>query len=239
MLPSPSSAYQPDLMPRMSDFVSPMYWGAIKVGCSGAQRVIDKAGLTVGEFAAQASVTKLNRCCKHCACRRHGYCQLGERRLRQVSILRAAFQTSAACPVRHMATRILGTIGVALDLTLYLATMFVLPLFFSATDGTQFDGRSLCQRARDEFWSRRSEAPAPKPPSSLLGLFFPAGSNFAAVIIRFKMETPTKRDKYTAKRISEITDRIAALRVRWLHHVETQLASQQSRPVLEHYKLST
>jgi hypothetical protein len=84
------------------------------------------------------------------------------------------------------------------------------------------------------------QKPQPQsPPSSLLGLFFPAGSNFAAIIIRFKMETPTKRDKYTAKRISEITDRIAALRVRWLHHVETQLASQQSRPVLEHYKLST
>lgn len=53
------------------------------------------------------------------------------------------------------------------------------------------------------------------------------------------METPTNREKYTAKRISEITDRIIALRVRWLRHVETQLASQQSRPVLEHYKLSS
>jgi hypothetical protein len=89
------------------------------------------------------------------------------------------------------------------------------------------------------FGLEESEAPAPKPPSSPLGLFFPAGLSFAAVIIGFKMETPTKRDKYTAKRISEITDRIAALRVRWLHHVETQLASQQSRPVLEPYKLST
>jgi hypothetical protein len=57
------------------------------------------------------------------------------------------------------------------------------------------------------------------------------------------METPTKREKYTAKRISEITDRITALRVRWLRHVETQLASQQSRPgparALDHYKLGT
>ena len=83
------------------------------------------------------------------------------------------------------------------------------------------------------------QKPQPKPPSSLLGLFFPAGLSFAAVIIRFKMETPTKREKYTAKRIGEITDRITALRVRWLRHVETQLASQQSRPVLDHYKLST
>jgi hypothetical protein len=28
-------------------------------------------------------------------------------------------------------------------------------------------------------------------------------------------------------------------RVRWLRHVETELASQQNRPVLDHYKLST
>jgi hypothetical protein len=55
------------------------------------------------------------------------------------------------------------------------------------------------------------------------------------------METPTNREKYTAKRISEITDRITALRVRWLRHVETQLASRQSRPspALDHYKLSS
>ena len=79
----------------------------------------------------------------------------------------------------------------------------------------------------------------PSPPAPPLGLFFPAGSSFAAVVIRFKMETPTKREKYTAKRISEITDRITALRVRWLRHVETQIASQQSRPILEHYKLNT
>jgi hypothetical protein len=54
------------------------------------------------------------------------------------------------------------------------------------------------------------------------------------------METPTNREEYTAKRIGEITDRITALRVRWLRHVETQLASQQSRPTpaLDRYKLS-
>ena len=55
----------------------------------------------------------------------------------------------------------------------------------------------------------------------------------------FKMKTPNTPEKYTAKHIDEITDRIVALRARWLRHVETQLASQQSRAVLDHYKLST
>ena len=54
------------------------------------------------------------------------------------------------------------------------------------------------------------------------------------------MEPSKILEKYTAKHIDEITDRIIALRVRWLRHVETQLASQQkSRPVLDHYELST
>jgi hypothetical protein len=53
------------------------------------------------------------------------------------------------------------------------------------------------------------------------------------------METSKKLEKYTAKHIGEITDRIIALRVRWLRHVETQLASQRSRPVLGRYKLGT
>ncbi len=53
------------------------------------------------------------------------------------------------------------------------------------------------------------------------------------------MTTSKTLEKYTAKHIDEITDRIIALRVSWLRHVETQLASQQSRPVLDHYKLST
>ena len=84
------------------------------------------------------------------------------------------------------------------------------------------------------------KSPSPQAPQlPRWGFFFPAGSSFVAVIIRFKMETPTKREKYTAKRISEITDRITALRMRWLRHVETQIASQQSRPILEHYKLNT
>jgi hypothetical protein len=53
------------------------------------------------------------------------------------------------------------------------------------------------------------------------------------------MKTAKTLEKYTAKNIDEITDRIMALRVSWLRHVQTQLASQQSRPVLDHYKLST
>jgi len=59
------------------------------------------------------------------------------------------------------------------------------------------------------------------------------------------METPNGLEKYTVKHISEITDRITALRMRWLRHVETQLASQQSRPApaparaLDHYEFAT
>ena len=56
------------------------------------------------------------------------------------------------------------------------------------------------------------------------------------------MELPEKPEKDTAKHVNEITDRILTLRVRWLRHVETQLASQQSRhadvPALDRYKLS-
>jgi hypothetical protein len=55
----------------------------------------------------------------------------------------------------------------------------------------------------------------------------------------FKMKTPKTLEKYTAKHIAEITDRIVALRARWLRHVETQIASQQSRAVLDRYKLRT
>jgi malonyl CoA-acyl carrier protein transacylase len=54
----------------------------------------------------------------------------------------------------------------------------------------------------------------------------------------FKMKTAKTPEKYTVEHIGEITDRIIALRVRWLRHVETQLASQQSRPILDHYKLN-
>jgi hypothetical protein len=56
------------------------------------------------------------------------------------------------------------------------------------------------------------------------------------------MELPEKLERYTATNVNEITDRITALRVRWLRHVETQLASQQRRDAnasaLDRYKLS-
>jgi hypothetical protein len=44
--------------------------------------------------------------------------------------------------------------------------------------------------------------------------------------------------KYTAEQISEIIDRITTLRMGWIRQVETQLASQQSRPVLDDYRLN-
>ena len=47
------------------------------------------------------------------------------------------------------------------------------------------------------------------------------------------MEISRNLTKYTAEQINEIIDRIIALRMRWLRHVETQLASQQRRPVFD------
>jgi hypothetical protein len=44
--------------------------------------------------------------------------------------------------------------------------------------------------------------------------------------------------KYTAEQVSEILDRIATLRMGWIRQVKIQLASQQSRPVLDDYRLS-
>jgi hypothetical protein len=44
--------------------------------------------------------------------------------------------------------------------------------------------------------------------------------------------------KYTAEQIGEIVARITTLRQRWLRHVETQLASQESSPISDDYKLS-
>ena len=101
------------------------------------------------------------------------------------------------------------------------------------------NGRGMSFDLEDQKPQPKPPSPQ-KPPSSPLGLFFPPALSFAAVIIRFKMKTPKTLEKYTAKHINEITDRIIALRVRWLRHVETQLASQQSRPnaALDHYKLS-
>jgi hypothetical protein len=84
--------------------------------------------------------------------------------------------------------------------------------------------------------------PQLKPTRSPLGLFSFCWSRLLpsqlGSAFRLKM-TPNTPEKYTVKHIGEITDRIVALRVRWLRHVETQLASRQSRPVLDHYKLST
>jgi hypothetical protein len=48
----------------------------------------------------------------------------------------------------------------------------------------------------------------------------------------------TSLPKYTAEQISEIIDRMTILRMRWLRQVENQLASQQSRPILDDYRLS-
>jgi len=42
------------------------------------------------------------------------------------------------------------------------------------------------------------------------------------------MLTAMEQRQYTAEQIAKIIDRIAELRVRWLSHVETQLASQQN-----------
>jgi len=44
--------------------------------------------------------------------------------------------------------------------------------------------------------------------------------------------------KYTAEQIREIVDRMATLRMGWIRQVKIQLASQQSRPVLDDYRLS-
>lgn len=46
--------------------------------------------------------------------------------------------------------------------------------------------------------------------------------------IRFKMKTPKTPPKYTVEQISEIRNRIATLRARWLHSIEGRLAPQKS-----------
>jgi hypothetical protein len=51
-------------------------------------------------------------------------------------------------------------------------------------------------------------------------------------------KTDQRWPKYTAEQISEIVDRIITLRMGWIRQVKTQLASQQSRPVLDDYRLS-
>jgi hypothetical protein len=52
------------------------------------------------------------------------------------------------------------------------------------------------------------------------------------------MKTSMNLPKYTAEQISEIIARITTLRMGWLRQVETQLASQQSRPLVDDYQLS-
>jgi len=49
------------------------------------------------------------------------------------------------------------------------------------------------------------------------------------------MTTATEQPKYSAEQVDAILNRIAALRVRWLRHVETELASQQSRVAFNDY----
>ena len=49
------------------------------------------------------------------------------------------------------------------------------------------------------------------------------------------MTTAVEQPKYSAEQIDEILDRIAALRVRWLRHVETELASQRSHVAFNDY----
>ena len=53
------------------------------------------------------------------------------------------------------------------------------------------------------------------------------------------METLKLLENRSAEHGSELIDRITALRLRWLSHVETQLALQQSRRAhaLDRYKL--
>jgi hypothetical protein len=52
------------------------------------------------------------------------------------------------------------------------------------------------------------------------------------------MKTSMTLPRYTAEQISEIIGRIATLRMRWLRQVKNQLASRQSRRVLDEYPLS-
>jgi hypothetical protein len=53
------------------------------------------------------------------------------------------------------------------------------------------------------------------------------------------MKISMKLPKYTAEQIDEIADRIATLRMRWLRQVETRLAFQRSRPMIDHPELLT
>ena len=75
---------------------------------------------------------------------------------------------------------------------------------------------------------------SPRPPAGASFVHFSCGVLATSV----KMKTSMTLPKYTAEQISEILARITTLRRGWLLQVETQLASQQSRPVLDDYQLS-
>jgi hypothetical protein len=49
------------------------------------------------------------------------------------------------------------------------------------------------------------------------------------------MTAAIEQPKYSAEQIDEIINRITALRMRWLHHVEAELASQQSHVAFDRY----
>jgi hypothetical protein len=94
-----------------------------------------------------------------------------------------SFQARPACPVNHMAIRILSTIGAAFNSSRYLAAIVDGSFIFrrlkepNSTAARYIDGRGMSFGLEDQ-------KPQPKPPSSPLGLFFLAGSSFAAVAIR-------------------------------------------------------
>jgi hypothetical protein len=65
---------------------------------------------------------------------------------------------------------------------------------------------------------------------SLFGIVFLRG--YLGVLS--KMYISMNFPKYTAEKIAEIIDRIATLRMRWLRQVETRLAFEQNRQVIDH-----
>jgi hypothetical protein len=164
-----------------------------------------------------------------------------------VSILWAAFQTSAACPVEHMAMRILSTIGAAFNSTLYLATRHLAtrrgwpissrrPKEPNATADRYINGRGMSFCLEDQ-------KPQLKPPSSPLGLFFLVGSSLPRSQLGSSHQVQNENCQSTGK-----THRRTHRRDHRSHHCfagalapsrrdSTRMAAKS--PVLEHYKLST
>lgn len=107
----------------------------------------------------------------------------------------------------------------------------------NATADRYIDGRGMSFGLEDQ----KPQLKPPSPAGAFLSFWLAQACcrRNQVQFIMFEMKTPKTLEKYTAKHIDEVTDRIIALRVRWLRHVETQLASQQSRAVLDDYKLST